>query len=101
MALANETISVEYQRNAIDQLVADLELSEVVAKEAKNIQAQQSAEIARLKVALANETVKRENERTAEFEAFTVEGENERAAEFEASTVKGENERTAEFEASK
>ena len=61
-ALANETVSVENERNIIVQLRADLDLSQAATVEAKNFQAQQSAEIEKLKVALANETVNMENE---------------------------------------
>ena len=69
VALANETVNVEDKCNVIEQLRADLELSQAAAIEAKNLQAQQSAEIARLTVALANETVNVETECNAKLEA--------------------------------
>ena len=54
----------------IAQLRSELEQSRVFSEEAKAMQAQQSLEIEKLKVALANETVNVENEREAKQEAF-------------------------------
>ena len=54
----------------IAQLRSELEQSRVFSEEANKIRAQQSLEIEKLKVALANETVNVENEREAKQEAF-------------------------------
>ena len=62
IALSNETVDLENERNTIVQLRADLELSQAAVVEATNLQAQHIAEIEKLKLALANETVNVENE---------------------------------------
>ena len=54
----------------IAQLRSELEQSRVFSEEANKIRAQQSLEIEKLKVALANETVSVENEREAMQKAF-------------------------------
>ena len=51
------------------QLRADLEQSQAANEEAKKLQAQQSAEIEKLKEALARETANVETERNAKWEA--------------------------------
>ena len=52
------------------QLCLELEISRAVSEEAKQLQAQQSLEIEKLKVALVNEAVHVENEREAKLEAW-------------------------------
>ena len=54
----------------VQQLRLELKQSHRVCEEGKQLQAQQSLQIEKLKVALANETVKVENEREAKQEAF-------------------------------
>ena len=55
---------------AIAQLRLELEQSHASSEEAKKLQVQQSAEIEKLKAALANETVNVEDERNAKQEAL-------------------------------
>ena len=52
------------------QLRLELDVSRAVGEEAKKLQAQQSLQIEKLKVALATETVNVEKERKAKQEAF-------------------------------
>ena len=52
------------------QLRLELDVSRAVSEEAKQLQAQQSLEIEKLKVALVNEAVHVENEREAKLEAW-------------------------------
>ena len=54
----------------IEQLRSELERSYSVSAGAKKLQAQQSLEMEKLKVALGNETVHAENEREAKQEAL-------------------------------
>ena len=71
-------MNARFQVNKVDteytvtiaQLRSELEQSHVFSEEAKQLQAQQSLEIEKLKVALANETVNVENEREAKQKAF-------------------------------
>ena len=71
IALANETANAENERSVNTQLRADLmNLSQAAANaETKTIQAQQNAEVKKLKVALSNETVNVENECNLKLEA--------------------------------
>ena len=68
MVLSSQFTSLpRAQTNA--QLRADLDKSQAAGEEAKKLQAQQSAEIEKLKEALARETANVETERNAKWEA--------------------------------